>query len=351
MFSLPYLDALLTISGNRLNDKLFGFKYTGIVLNWIVRVAITVIYVQEVIDTARFNSINATLSDLQELLLNSTGVLILLLFAYRRARIKHLLRHMTCQESSRSVRCFTLFSLLLAIGLLMLQITSDFVEAAVLHRRHLYEHVWGILKKTLMSSPTELNAYIFFYPFFYITVLKIFSYHELRQLQQLNQNLTIIIPFKVMKNIKALSQMRSELEHLFNVVPFFLFGVFFFIIPEAIISIARYDAKFDDSRSIFLTIHISYLIVVAILLLRQVCNSRDRVRDMVTQLIEIIHQTHATRLNTNDYLALTDALKSYADFSFTGWYLFRIDRSLVLTFVSSIITFSVLLIQLTPTYY
>ena len=51
---------------------------------------------------------------------------------------------------------------------------------------------------------------------------------------------------------------------------------------------------------------------------------------------------------TNPELAsLMDAIKSNLDLNLTGWGMFKINKELVVAFISSVITFSVLFMQLT----
>ena len=338
MSSLPYLEALLTLTGNRLDNKLLGFRSMGVAGNWIIRVAITANFVylmrEKILVGIQFK--------LQSMSLLSIGMIVLFMFARRRSRIEDLLRRLSSQESCQSVKCLTMFSFLFAASLITFQIA---INCTFIFLRE--GNVWNGLFRILIHLPYYLNEYIIHYPLFYIIVLKIFSYYEVQQLQRMKQEISTKAPFRVMNEIKRLSQIRSEFEQLFNFVPFVLFGVFFLTIPHAIISILRSDI-FTGFVIIGYTIQNSCFLIVGILLIHHVCTSRDKVNDVVTHLIEIIHRNHMSQLNTNGYQALIDVLKSYADFSFTGWYLFTIDRSLVLTFVSSIITFSVLLIQLEP---
>ena len=66
----------------------------------------------------------------------------------------------------------------------------------------------------------------------------------------------------------------------------------------------------------------------------------------ITGLIRAIQRRNMGRLEETGYQSLIEDLKMDEEFVFTGWFLFTINRYLLLTFLSAIISFTVLLIQM-----
>jgi hypothetical protein len=151
-----------------------------------------------------------------------------------------------------------------------------------------------------------------------------------------------------MDQLKILKATRDKFERLFNIIPFIVLAIAFITIPSTLANIARKakSAEFSTLRNVYYICQNSANCFVILLLVYYASKSREKASNAVEQMIEVIHKRNINSLYTNGSQAVIDALKSYADFSFTGWYLFKMNRSLILTFLSAIISFSVLIIQL-----
>ena len=339
-----WLDVLLTMSGNRLSKSMLGIKNMGTVSNWIIRTAIVASYI---IKTAYLlMRRNIPLVEIFKHLVYFTAELIIVfVIAKRRTRIITFIKSSACSPTSLTRICISSLIYLAVISLLHLVL-----EFAYLMRRR---NMTVIRLLVLLGNMVHFICnYFICYPLFYIISLKMFSSYELRQTSAIRRQILAcnVHPVKLMKDMKQLSIMRNEFEQLFNIIPFILLSILFVDIPAALLDINN-DKRNTDR--IYLIIYICYYIVdtglyfmLALFLVHNVSRSAERTYEAASELIEIIQDKNLIHLYSNGWQSVIDSLKLYQNFSFTGSKLFRIDHNLVLTFVSAIITFSVLLIQL-----
>ena len=97
----------------------------------------------------------------------------------------------------------------------------------------------------------------------------------------------------------------------------------------------------------FVSIH-SFVLMVAWITVLTVSRCTDSVTQAINRLIRLLQDLMT---ESNDWQTVTSArvlvqqLEEDKSFCYTGWRLFVVNRSLILSFLSSIVTFSVLLIQ------
>lgn len=340
MDGLTFLDATLILAGNRLNHKFMGCKI-GNILNWMIRAAITSSTLLVMIIYRESRRHEPYIQHLQIMLRLPAGLMLMFLFAYRRTRVKRLIRQVIDCGIPKSLTFLTASCFVTAIIFLsfhvMTQLAISLQEASV----------GSALWQTIQCVPYQMNEYLVLYPAFYITVMKILVDYELKLLHRMKDKILsgTSRPLNLMKELHAMVEMNREFEYLFNIIPFVQFGIIFITIPAAVVEI-RHGGNLAMIQSVYFGIENASFFLFISLLVYHACRSKDRVSESVASIIELIHERHLNQLYTHGYHTLNNTLKSYAKLSFTGWYLFNIDRSVVLTFLSSIVTFSVLLIQL-----
>lgn len=334
---------MLTLGGNRFNIKLFGFRKLGQISNWIIRLSVTISTVIMIVFvsfvTISLRQVDAfTLSTMTTVTLGQGAMV---LFAVKRSRIKRLLRIVSNDEVTlRKLRRDSLFALLYILFYAMYLFISGYLNMEGI------EIVTSIFPILLMYLPLIINQYSIIYPLLYLVTFELLAAHELSHLQQFR--LLIISNTNVMRIIllrRTINNLKAEFECLLNIVPSILLGIMFVTIPCGILII-----KSDNSAKLSQWIDHVLFHIPALFLIYQMVQTITRCKEKITgtisELILLLQEKIAKGERSHRNQLLIDELKYNQDFEFTGWFLFRIDRKIILSFVSSIITFSVLVIQL-----
>ena len=196
-----------------------------------------------------------------------------------------------------------------------------------------------------------MNEFTVHYPLYYIIVFQMFSRYEMNKLSSMQQEIAAkdINPSRQMTVLKHTASIRLEFEKLFSIIPFIVFGSLFAMMPSGIHNMRSPTDAIATVNFIHYVIYGSLIMMVVCHLVFRVCKSQQNVKDIISEMIEMIQRSSITETNAKGHQELIDSLKTYQDFWFTGWQLFRIDHQLILSFFSSIVTFSVLLMQLDAT--
>lgn len=346
MAGLDYLNALMTMSGNRFSRKLFGVHHLGDLLNWIMRIMITASTIYTIFGAHQFTHEATIIGSIQDLCSVTASLSIIFVVAIRRKRIKLLVRqllmHGLPESLERTSRYYLIVSVILIIAKTVIQPLSMF------GRITLPEAVLIVLTEL----PANLHQFMVRYSMCYIIMIKLLSHSELLTLHKLRLDLNHsgMNLVKHIRIIRSLSVVREEFESLFSAIPFILFATCFMKIPAAVV-----DVKCNGTNEGTMTLltFIAYYIVDDVVaygfimyLVYVVCRVNDDVRRSIKQLIDLIRDKHFLHMYTNGAQIMIESLKEYQEFSFTGAHLFQINSDLILAFLSSIITFSVLMIQL-----
>ena len=346
MEDLCYLDAMLTLAGNRLNSRIWGIRKLGRTSNWIVRMFITVSSVVSISFTMIniFPETGLNLQVIQDLTSVSLGLLATAWFAVRRRKIKRLIKIVADDDPTlKQIRRSTLRALILISGYLIYNLVISYISL----RRWRLPYLLRKAFYFLVSIPIILNQFSAFYPLLYLTCIQLLTSYEVSDIQKFKSWIASgrADVMTIIKKRYAVTMLKQEFESLLNVVPFAMLGNMFITIPSGIINIS-------SRRRTHMYDYIPYALFHGIVLfliyqlVQTVCRCRRKVRDKISELIRCIQEKSIKDPHTRGYQSLIDELRIDQQFVFTGWYLFPINRTIILSFVSSIITFSVLQIQL-----
>ena len=147
--------------------------------------------------------------------------------------------------------------------------------------------------------------------------------------------------------------LTEEFEQMFNIIPFCIFGLLFITLPTIISGIKHdwinqkedhltYDAA---NYAMFHLITFTYILLMWL----GACNSRrqvDKQRQQLMDQLQCISMAQGNRLQLQGIDTLLSCMRQEQSFKLTGLRMFTLNESLMISFAASIITFSVLLIQL-----
>lgn len=337
MDSLPLMDGILTMTGNRLNCRMFGYKITRPV-NWINRIAFMTSYAYLFYFVVLMDQNASNISITQRIFYFTAGAMTNFIFASRRENIICLLDRIVTPESGRSVRKLSIMAFLAALTMFTAYSVAELTSSLTSTK--------SSFTAFIAYLPHNLNNYLLHYPLAYVIMFRILTEYEIIELREIRKSLvSLTSSHNQVCRLKQLEKVRQDFESNLNFIPFVLFGILFLTIPSAMADVSTLSGyKTFLGYFLFLILHHASIGFTIILVVASVTKSRERVNLIVDETIEIIYRS-GTHLSPIDQL-LIESLKKYQRFSFTGWYLFTIDRSLILTFLSSIVTFSVLLSQL-----
>ena len=318
---LASLDAILTLSGNRLSGRLWGLRI-GAPINWINRILfVAMIFYYLFTHIIMSEKTRPVIAIIQKVTYLCTGLVTLILVTCRRRKIIRLLETID-RDSVHAVRTFGMRCFAIAIGMFIV-VSGVQLFFSITQQ----DHYMGLIN-FMVYVVYNANNYMLHYSLVYLIVLKIITDYAIRQIREMQNGITQpACTARCLSQLKHLSFVQAEFERIFNFIPFVLFGVLFLTIPSAITEIMRHirGAIPVTFLVVFLLLHHVTMVLMIVLIVRNVCKSRESVAYEVTAAIEMIYRSDIGKLSTMSQL-LIDSLKSYRKLSFTGWYLFTIDQ-------------------------
>lgn len=344
MNAFSYIDVILSLSGNRLSNKLFGFRRLGTICNYCVRLLV----VSATIFFISWSMAHATkrrvLRVIEEHVSMISGLMVLILWSTRKTRIKALIKCLSCHGADGQEKCLSMWFLVLKIAIMAIDHPQTLVRLAYAYKINLIN-----ILTCVFSIVLSTNNYLINYPLAYLFFMRILTSCQVREMRGLRNMISNRGSFRLIAELKRMSAVREEFERLLNFIPFILFAVLFVSIPDAVINIVRHaDASTIYSIVALCQVAMSQLsiILVVFIVAYFACKSKEEMDVAAAEVIDALQDRHYKDVETIAYQSLIRALEKYQNFSFTGWTLFSIDRQLILTFLSSVVSFSVLLIQL-----
>ena len=352
MSDLKLLDAMLTLSGNRLSTRLFGIRCLGTISNLLMRLLITFGTVTVFINNAPLitdtSKIGVTAVQLSTTALPLFSLTFGLFFAGHRQWIKDLLRSLEMSQQTRefvrkmSVRllCLTITGSVIGTSCVVIMIMPDVRDAL------------SLLMTITVLLPMILNQFLVIYPSCYLISFKILADYEANHLMRMQkQDLSINGCFLLIRQLKRLTQAKQQFDQHLNHIPFLVFSITFITVPGCIASVSGKNSGQKQVSEVIAFITIQAIIAgVLIAIVLTVCCSKQRMDRLLDDFIWMIQQKQSAELLTRSQnaalISLMHALSKVRDFEFTGASLFTINRSLFLSFASALISISVLVLQM-----
>ena len=355
---------LLMLAANRLEERMCGIRCLGSLFNFATRailaaslVAVTIARPQEEVRTISPYAF-ATLAMI------FSGALLLAVTAVRRRDVHHLMKRLRQLEADGESKArvhrlsvTAVAGVLLAIGSMLI---DTFVTINVLG--YMIPDPEQLACMVVMVSPILLNQYLVTLPFAYLLILSRLTRVTLSRLEAMIRLAAsgASVPVGVIaREEQRLLSMRLLFDRLLSFIPFCLLALPFLSVPGMLPRVLR-DARnlaTAPAGQSFPYEAFSYswshgkLAVILILLVWTVCRSRDAMRERTEQLADGVQERLSDQGSVGEaaaMLALVQQLRTDArEISLTGCSAVVIDESLLIAFLSSLVSMSVLVIQLT----
>ena len=330
---------VLTLSGVSLSSKTCGCRFMTLAVNWFLRIyfwlASLFIVIISTINLDRFSLTTATLN-----IFFLTSLIIMIMFARRRRRIRRLIQTISSSDHSLTFKKMSACGLAIAVLAFSLNLTSG------VHSVSSSRDAWHTLFMTIVFVPVYLNNSIVNCTGYYVLVLRLVFEYEQRMLSTVN---TRKISYKsLIQKLDQIMLVRQEFEQLFNEIPFVVIAALFALVPAAVVNfMGSSEVHFGSTSTRIASFAVADAanIFATMLIVNSVCAWKSQARSTVDHVKRRIREEFAEKLTTVCHSALMEAMSDHLEFNLTGWSLFAIDRSLLLSVLSSVITFSVLICQ------
>ena len=345
------LDCLLTLSGNRLSSRCFGHRRWGDYLNLVTRVVLILATGEQLrrISLKIMRHKNLPPLQLSVLAFVVAGLGNTCLFAFRRQDIKSLILRLLVNVEWRPTR----WPLACACVALSVTLAID-VTVAVTGSSNAADLVISAAAMCLSDS----NMFFVYHPILYVAVLQLFTRYEIQRLERMAQGILQeqSTPWKWMQEVQLLAHTRRRFDRLFNVVPFILLALPFLTLPTFVASLSRRSSgasASDKVNGVFEALSFALphaAIATSILFLVRSVEAAGDVRDeQISRVIACIHERKLTRLYTEGWQPLVHQLQQLQRMQLTVGGMFPLEKSVILSFLSSLISISVLVVQLLET--
>ena len=166
------------------------------------------------------------------------------------------------------------------------------------------------------------------------------------------QELTIASCLHAISERNKVTRMQQDFDQAFNHIPMLFFAITFVTVPGFIASFSYRNTELNQVSVVIVYFVVEIIIAIMLIaIVLSVCKSKDRMDQHVDDIILLIQQKQSSESLDNRQTAalvsLMDVLRKSQEFHFTGGSLFKITRSLFLSFASALISISVLVLQMT----
>ena len=274
------------------------------------------------------------------------GENLLLYFAFKRSRVKQLVKRLirtARPETLKRIRLIGCCSFCCFCLVIVTQETLACFAVQTVFRDH-----WATLRAAIQMLPTQMHQFSIAYPTLYIVVLRLVADADVAQLETMMHRCSSTRARKLLTERFKTVALWQEFEQLFNIVPFMVMAILYHTIPGFIVGLIR-DAQMKATHFPFLlaayTIFHVVILTHVLLLVFSVTRAQNAVSQASERLIRQLQQQSCSSIEeASARHSLEQELRHPQ--SLTGWHMFTIDPSLLLSFAASVISFSVLLIQL-----
>ena len=348
---LSLLDSLLTLSGNRLSSRCFGRRRWGDLLNYVMRFLITLATGEQLrlITLKVMSQRYLPPSLLSSLAFIVTGLFNTCLFAFRRQDIKSLISRLQVDSDSRQTSTTRrLFAC--ACAVVLLELTIDFTTIAAGS-----SNTAAAIRSAAVAIVAESNMFFVYYPILYVVVLQLLTRREVQRLESMERGILQeqATPWKLMQEVQMLANARRDFDRLFNVVPFILLALPFLTLPTFVASFSGRSGGASTISQVydffgavsFILPHTAIALSLLLLVRRSAaaCDARD---EQISRVVACIHERKLTRLYTEGWQPLVHQMQQLQRLQLTVGGMFPLEKSIILSFLSSLISISVLVIQL-----
>ena len=345
------IEGMMLLSGNQLGDRVMGSKRLSSCINIFLKTLMVsacsvevYFWMDDLLGSRRTRRAMTT-----PVILFS-GLVSVCSMSHRRSRLTRLISQVTMDaETAKRVQQMSRSVVMMTILLL----TPTFVCFVLLISRRLGTTVAATYGIT--SVPLALNQYSISSALLYQAMVQLVTDHEMTMLRELQLQLISGDPLnicQVTKSRQEVMDMKKELESLMNLIPFQLLSILFFTLPSAVTTFNNVKALAEGiaiQAGIFFACLHALVLIIALMTILRVSKCTLQVNEGMTRVIRLLQLTVIER--NGDWEAVCAArsliqrLHQERRFRYTGYCLLIIDHRLILSFLSAIVSFTVLLIQ------
>lgn len=151
-----------------------------------------------------------------------------------------------------------------------------------------------------------------------------------------NSIVTTLPLAKILNHFQQISSLHSQFESNLNLLPFLLLSDLFFAFSRFI-----FAAKLSSSYTLFVYLFMDS--ITALLPIFFVSYFKNSLQEIINDVKNAVNSN--TGIDLVSKLLIIGNLKECSNHNFTGWNMFTIEPSLVLSFSSSLITFTILFLS------
>lgn len=141
----------------------------------------------------------------------------------------------------------------------------------------------------------------------------------------------------VMKDFDTIHSLHSNFDSTFSFFPFLTFSELFFSYTRMI-----YSVKNGSDSSLYILLLFDSCFILSTIIL--ISYFKDLLENIITSIKECVNQS--LTIDTMSKILIVTNLDKCSNHQLTGWKMFVIEPSLVLSFTSSLITFTILFISI-----
>ena len=276
-------------------------------------------------------------------------ITIIFLLVYKR-KILEIMERLDSLLTRQDYKQLYTFTLLILVGKLVLMAVSSwsymilniwihYLKTGTISYRY-YLWIWVSLNDRALISISV-----------YLTVLKVIHLAEKRCIRSLismicvgseNKNLSSVSAKTVFHEVDAFVQVKDDAMKILSIFPFLFFCYMFVESVGLIIELQASLLKKQIVYSCFLVSRLCVTLILAFVMSFMTSNFCSESKKKLKELqLNIISSRNSAKWNY-----VFEKIKEAKDYEYNAYGLFRMNKQLVLTFCSSLITFTVLFVQL-----
>ena len=140
----------------------------------------------------------------------------------------------------------------------------------------------------------------------------------------------------IMKNFDTIHSLHSNFESTFSFFPFLTFSELFFSYTRMI-----YSVKTTSGPSLYILLLFDTCFILSTIIL--ISYFKDSLENIITSIKEYVNES--LTIDTMSKLLIVTNLDKCSNHQLTGWKMFIIEPSLVLSFTSALVTFTILFLS------
>ena len=278
------------------------------------------------------------------LLQQSFGILFIIIMRYNRKKLRNLLKSLEKSLKVDDYRQILNYSITLSVPHWTFLLSFTVIDIYFLFK-------WkGNIVYRVISMYTECNCWMFgASPAFLVSLLALHSCEKNLTneiLDYFSHKTMTVTPTEVSLFLKKLLSKRRLLMQLFSFLPC---SWCIYIFAKSVVTIIVFQLQGNQTQTIEIVLYSSVVLcewTTMILLLVYVMFKIESLLRESFDRLEVLSEKVILRNNTEKWIEVFNDIDRAQKFEYQAWHVFSMNRSFVLSFLSSLLTFTVLFVQL-----